>query len=548
MKNPIIAIGIDSADPVLLEKWMKLGYLKNLAQLRSQGTYGKLYNPVNYSQQKEQFTMTECLWVAFSTGCLPNKTGYWSPIQYDRDTYQVNYDTTNGGYNYQEYPAFYTLLEDRRVAIFDLPVSTLCDQVQGLQVLGWGGHDPFTPSYSLPPKLLPELQEKHGFDQIYQNDIGSWWDKKYRKWLPEALKTNIAKRSAICQDLLSREPWDLFLTVLSESHTAGHDLYGYSQPHHPLHSTLKPDKNSPDVMLEVFEQIDQAVGEILAKVPENAYTLVFSLHGMDVNMADLLTMLFLPELLYRFNFADKTAIAAGQPYTPPPPMITHPVRNSWLGEVWVRNTPQNPIQRLLKSWTPSNFLRSPQNGLDCPFDLLEESDNLAWMPSRWYQPLWPQMKAFALPTFNDGQIRINLKGREAQGIVEPLEYNTLCNQISELLHELVDVRTGKPVVKRVIRTRQSPTEDDFKLPDADLVVKWHETPVDVVDSPKFGRIGPVPYFRPGGHRERGFLMAKGPGISPNSSFSSGNVVDIPATILSLMNVPIPEYFDGKSLL
>ncbi|TVQ45341.1 MAG: nucleotide pyrophosphatase [Gloeocapsa sp. DLM2.Bin57] len=548
MKNPVIAIGLDSADPILLEKYIKQGYLKNLAKLRSQGTYGRLFNPVQYPEQKDQFVITECLWVIFATGCLPHKTGYWTPVDYRQDSYQVTYDTRNGGYDYQEYLPFYTLLENQRATIFDLPVSTLCEQVNGLQVLGWGGHDPFTPSHSLPPELLPELTAKHGKDQIYQNDIGIWWDKKYRKWLPEVLKTNIAKRSAICQDLLSREPWDFFLTVLSETHTAGHDLCGYSYPDHPLYQTLKPDKNSPDVMLEVYEHIDQAVGEILAQAPENAYTLVFSLHGMDVNMADLLTMLFLPEYLYRFNFPGKTAIAPGEIDTPPGPMITNPVRNSWLGEIWVRNTPQNWAQKLFKSWTPSNLLSSPQNGLDCPFSLLDGSHNLAWMPSRWYQPLWSQMKAFALPTFTDGQIRINLKGREAQGIVEPSEYDGLCEEITQFLSQIVNARTGKPVVKRVIRTRQSPLEDESKLPDADLIVKWYDTPVDVVDSPQFGRIGPVPYFRPGGHRERGFLMATGPGITPNSSFGSGNVVDLPATMLHLLNVPIPDYFDGKSLL
>jgi hypothetical protein len=71
---------------------------------------------------------------------------------------------------------------------------------------------------------------------------------------------------------------------------------------------------------------------------------------------------------------------------------------------------------------------------------------------------------------------------------------------------------------------------------------------DVVDSPDFGRIGPFTHFRAGGHWNRGFMLAKGPGISPNTSLPDGEAVDLPAIILELMGAPIPDYFEGKSLL
>ncbi|MEA5619322.1 alkaline phosphatase family protein [Cronbergia sp. UHCC 0137] len=549
MKNPILAIGLDATDPVFLEKWMDQGYLKNLNQLRSQGIYGRLHNTIEYNRDKtEKITNTECLWTVFNTGCLPNKTGYWSPVKYSQENYTATYDSIYGGYNYQEYLPFYALPKNKRIGIFDVPLTTLCHQVQGLQVLGWGGHNFFTPRHSLPSELFAELAQKHSQDLIYQKDTGIWWDKKYQKWLPEALKTNIARRSAICQDLLSRESWDLFLTVFTETHTAGHDLYNRSQPDHPLYSTSKQDYGSSDVMLEVYQQIDHEIGEIISQVSENTHILIFSVHGMEINNDDLFGMLFLPELMYRLSFPGKTAIAPGHINTPPPAMITHPVRHSWLGEVWARNTPENWAQKLFGSWTPTNFLHNPKNGLDCPFSLLEEEDSLAWMPTRWYQPLWHQMKAFALPVFTGGDIRLNLKGRESQGIVELREYDQLCNQITQYLFDLRDGRTGKPIVKDVIRTRPSPMDNDTKISDGDLAVIWHELATDVIDSPDFGRIGPVPYFRPGGHTARGFLMAKGPGITPNSTLEKGSTVDLSATILNLMNVPIPDYFDGKPLL
>ena len=54
-------------------------------------------------------------------------------------------------------------------------------------------------------------------------------------------------------------------------------------------------------------------------------------------------------------------------------------------------------------------------------------------------------------------------------------------------------------------------------PPADLIVLWQEeSPTDVVDSAGVGRIGPLPYFRSGGHSSRGFVMARGPDFEAGS--------------------------------
>ena len=158
------------------------------------------------------------------------------------------------------------------------------------------------------------------------------------------------------------------------------------------------------------------------------------------------------------------------------------------------------------------------------------------------------MQAFALPSFSEGYIRINLEGREPNGIVPLESYDAVCTQITEELHKLVDPRTGKLVVDSVIRTRSSGNDTNPNLPDADLVVKWSDMAIDVVDHPSFGRIGPVPYRRTGSHRARGFMIVKGPGIEAGTTLQEGHCVDLAPTILDLMGARIPEYFDGKSLI
>jgi hypothetical protein len=97
-----------------------------------------------------------------------------------------------------------------------------------------------------------------------------------------------------------------------------------------------------------------------------------------------------------------------------------------------------------------------------------------------------------------------------------------------------------------MRSRTSAVDTDPNLPDADLLVQWTARPVDVVDTP-CGRIGPLPFQRSGSHVERGFVLAKGPGIPPASAGEEGHALDLAPTILSLLGATIPAYMEGRPL-
>ncbi len=85
---------------------------------------------------------------------------------------------------------------------------------------------------------------------------------------------------------------------------------------------------------------------------------------------------------------------------------------------------------------------------------------------------------FALPhNMNAGAVRINLKGREGLGMVEPAEYDAFCDELTERFLKVRDAATGEPVVTEVIRVREAyPGDHTDMLPD--LMVVWQrERPV-----------------------------------------------------------------------
>jgi predicted AlkP superfamily phosphohydrolase/phosphomutase len=102
------------------------------------------------------------------------------------------------------------------------------------------------------------------------------------------------------------------------------------------------------------------------------------------------------------------------------------------------------------------------------------------------------------------------------------------------------------MVDRIVRTRKDASDRNPKLPDPDLIIVWQEEFVtDVMDSPEYGRFGPMPPYRAGSHRANGFMLAVGPDIQPGSTVENGHALDIAPTILALMGAPIADHMEGK---
>jgi predicted AlkP superfamily phosphohydrolase/phosphomutase len=155
------------------------------------------------------------------------------------------------------------------------------------------------------------------------------------------------------------------------------------------------------------------------------------------------------------------------------------------------------------------------------------------------------MPAFAFPSFFDGRIRINLRGRERNGIVELSEYEEICRTLERLLGECRDPRTGEPLVAAIERPS---TRNPLALPnsESDLLVKWRDVAA-ALEHPRLGLIGPVPLRRTGGHTRNGIAYLAAPGIEPgergvHSSF------DVVPTIVQLLGVELTTRVAGKSLL
>lgn len=530
----VLAVGLDSADWSLIETWAAEGVLPEIAALLTRGGHCLMNGANGYT--------AETPWTMALTGCWPSTTGYWSPVKYHPD-YRID---PIEAYGYGDFGHFYDYCAGRQLITFDVPQARASSRVDGQQILAWGAHSPQGPSHSQPADLFDEIVNRFGSHPLLRkDDILIWETDAHASFIENGLIEGIARRTDATLALMAEKPWDLLFVVYGEPHSAGHGFWHLSRPEHPLYKAYA--KPGHDPLRAVYQAVDAALGRLKAALPEDTHLVLFSQEGMKTNSADLPSWLFLPELLYRMSFGGRSALAAGPP--PPPAASSRRVEpEDWMRALWTSRTSAGPLTRFLthrfglkatrlweRLFAPEPNLRHP---LDCP--------HYGYMPPLWYQPAWPRMRAFALPSFSEGNIRLNVRGRETNGLVEPKNFRAEGEALVAAIDGLRDPETGQGIVREVLWQRTDPFEASDG-PDADIIILWQPRPAVTVESPDYGRIGPAPMRRSGDHHAQGFLCVTGPGIAPGP-IGDGTLVDLAPTILDLMGVRPPNHFEGHSRL
>ena len=157
---------------------------------------------------------------------------------------------------------------------------------------------------------------------------------------------------------------------------------------------------------------------------------------------------------------------------------------------------------------------------------------------------WTRTKAYSFGYH--GQIYINLKGREPQGIVSPGdEYERFCQEITERLKTLIDPEDGNPVVDQVIHRSQAfhgPAYDEAP----DMVVIMRELSYMTRSGFEFdnqqGRsLAHRINSKPGSHRMEGILFLAGPDIrSLGYIGNQHSLPDLAPTALHLLGSAVPD--------
>ncbi|MGH2811424.1 MAG: alkaline phosphatase family protein [Actinomycetota bacterium] len=551
----VAVLGLDAAERTYVEALMNAGEMTNLARIRERSAKCNL--------DSEEIYRVGRIWETFVIG----KADYPSAVRFDPS----DYSTFKAGA--RKVPPFYYLDPGLETIVFDVPYSSLWFPVDGAQVTSWGGHDAGFLRASRPSGLLTEIEEKFGGHPAFLNDYNTGWHHAPSiTVLTDALLVGARRRMDSAIWLQEQFPnWDLFLTVMSEAHSAGEYFWHGADPEHPLaeEPTAEVARES---LLRVHRGLDDEIGRFANSLPPETTLVVCSLHGMQTNPYDVAMMVLLPELLNRWQFGrglfqfpdvDRWRRRGCPPIRPEQDQKW----GNYAGAQFALESPDR-LKRALRTTLPSPVVKGarsarralarrpkppPPEALAVPAPPEAEFDpartpephaSVDWQVPCWYRPMWPRMKAFALPSFYDSRIRINLEGRERDGVVPKEDYTRVCDDLERLLENCRDVRTGRQAVSGFKRMRSEDPMDP-EGPDADLVVYWGEA-VDALEHPELGAVGPFPFRRTGGHTGNGFAYISGPGIRPGyrGAYPSTHLTP---TVLDLLGRQVPEELHGHPI-
>ena len=528
----VLLVGLDGFDAVLAQQFAAEGLLPNFARLQKQGA------SFNLDHAKDKYS--GLAWEHLSSGIRPRDGGRWSAVTFNQRTYRATQDHT-------VVRPFLADLPDVRTVVFDFPYFDLSKAPNVRGVTAWGAHDPGVAPASRPDGLHQEITNLFGSYPAPEWIYGFCWPNAQKAQAAgEALAQAVKVRSQASRWLLQQRlpDWDLGVVVISECHSAIEPLWHGVDPSHPLHG-LPSAPPAAAALRNVYSAIDDLIGDLSQAFPDAILVLV-AMHGMGQNDSDVPAMALLPELLYRLAFGSEYMRPVECPESLPDgtPLIAEDT--NW-GDLLSQAVPPIPKPRL-------KFHQRVVRKIKRTFPHINSSSvvpnanttvDLNWMPAARYSPFWPKMSAFALPSFYDGRVRINVAGREARGKIQASQYPETCQHIREVVSECRNLLNGKPVVSEVYCPKQNP--HDVGPDEADVYIVWEGAPLGL-SHPRLGNIGPLPYLRTGGHTGKyGFLNIVGDHI-PAGRHGVASSFDVVPTIIELLGQSRLPRVSGDSLL
>jgi predicted AlkP superfamily phosphohydrolase/phosphomutase len=503
-KSKLVIIGVDSADRHLIQEWASEGSLPTFKKLMETSAWGDSANATG--------VVAGTVWPLFYTSAMPGRTGrFRGTTQFMSGTYQhadIDFDRFY-------YPPFWDVLAryGKKSLVIDAPYAFLSKEKNVTQLVDWCSHSPWKDGVSIssPEKLTSDVRGKYGRDPIGKCDFAVLDNARDFEVFRDGLIKRIEQKTQMTLDSISEMHTDMLLNVYSECHCAGHQLWHIHDPEHPAHDPELLQSLGGDPMKQVYEALDGAIASILKSVDEDTTVMVYCSHGI------------------------------GPAYTG-----TH-----LLDEILMRieNKPSPHKRQRLASTMVAIWSKMPQF-IRTAFTPMQKA---LWpkLKSQLVQPNKANRKYFEI-IINDasGGIRLNVKGREPNGIVDPgKEYDEICEMLTEKLFEIQNCTTGKPLIKRVLKARDVfPGENTDSLPD--LMVEWgREGPIDEAYSETIGRVSQKFVFanhRTGDHTEDdGLFFVMGAGIQ-SGHIGKHPVADLAPTITAILNCEFPNV-DGKPI-
>lgn len=440
----------DAASASLLKRLLAEQRLPSLAALRQRGTWRELDAPATQFAAGAQHTLY--------SGVELEDHGLFYPFQWSAEDQQVH-----SMRRFEAPPPVWERLGrrgTRTLAVDPYESRPPTEAPPGSLVCGWQLHDRVVlQQWDHPDGVHARLERLFGPPQPVDEVFG-------RHSVEEVL--GLRRRLLGAPDrvvdafevLLPEQPFDLVWLTFCAAHVAGHQFWDLSQLD-PAGLDDAAARLLGTTLEDVYVAVDAAIGRVVASLPAGADLVVLSPVGMDVNTsrADLL-----PEMLRAVLDPPAAPAGTGADEVAPSGLAS----SIWRLRAAVPGGLRAKVARALPETVALDLTaRLELRGVD-----------------------WSTTRAFAHPAENQGYVRLNLRGRERDGIVEPDDAKAVMDEIAEGLLTFRDL-DGEPAVRSVERVADRFGSGDRAHLLPDLIVRWSERPATRLEGVRSERFGTV---------------------------------------------------------
>jgi predicted AlkP superfamily phosphohydrolase/phosphomutase len=476
----VLLIGWDGADWRILDPMLESGMLPNLQSLLDRGAKGVLKSTIpNHSW---------AAWPSFLSGVEPSNHGVYDIFEREigeRRSLPVTYRSIKEK----------TMLSDLAAAevpivMTNLPLTFPPPKVEGNLVAG--GVLPKWRPFTHPESLAQDL-ERAGVPFPINGMSWTTYRNRPEPFLAEAVALTRARTKANLW-LLDNTAWRFASLIYVATDRIQHCLDKYVAPDHPDFAALSRQPIAQRVR-DVYRLLDEGLGQILERATDDDLVLFLSDHGFQsctraVHMDRLL------EHLGFLKFAASRAVFG-------------------------------PMQ-----W---GAMRAVARKV---YDVLGLHGRVSLPQS----VNWQKTMAYTAVRSTGEGVSINLAGREADGVVDPADFEATRDRVMDALDAFVDPKTGQKPIRRVLRREEvftgrfAETAPDIMLEPAPLYSLTHaKSMVEDAD------------WLSGDHRMDGVIAAAGPRVGKDAFAEPALLVDMAPTILAALDAPASVKHDGQVL-
>jgi predicted AlkP superfamily phosphohydrolase/phosphomutase len=352
-----------------------------------------------------------------------------------------------------------------------------------------------------PYRIAPQVQYKAGNEEAFIAD----------------LLELVERRGEYALQLLEDYAYDFLMFHFQATDVVQHALWRFVDPTHPRYEPEAAAQLGPQVR-QIYQRVDHFIGQLTERMGQDTNIIVMSDHGFGpLHHVVNLNLYLMDHGLLHLKRNISTRLRAG--------LFRAGITPASIWHLIERTGLQNYVWQVSKS---------TRNKVVSKFLSFDDVD-------------WSRTQAYAIG--HVGQIYVNLKGREPEGIVEPGEaYEAVRQRVIDALHELRHPETGAPLVDRIIpgeEVAQGPYAP--QSPDLHVIFDGYRTiafPLFATDRQIITR-----QIRgdSGSHRLHGIFIAQGPDVQAGHQIEGAHILDLAPTILHILGLPVPDDMDGRVL-